>query len=76
MSKCSAKIPFGEIPDGENSVWRKFRSAKILFDEISVRRKFRSAKIPSVKFPSAEIPSAKIPDTNRTNPLNKAQTYN
>ena len=56
----SAKIPFGENAEGENSVRRNFLSAKFPFGEISVRRKFRSAKIPSAKIPSAEIPSAKI----------------
>ena len=61
LGNFSAKIPFGENSDGENSVRRNFRSAKFPFGENSVRRKFRSAKIPSAKFPSAKIPSAKIP---------------
>ena len=61
LGNFSAKIPFGENSDGENSVRRNFRSAKFPFGENSVRRKFRSAKIPSAKIPSAKIPSAKIP---------------
>ena len=58
MSKCSAKILFGEV-----SFRQKFRSTRIPFGEISFRRKFRSARIPSAKIQSAKIPSAKIPDT-------------
>ena len=61
LGSFSAKIPFGENSDGENSVRRNFRSAKFPFGENSVRREFRSAKIPSAKIPSAKIPSAKIP---------------
>ena len=64
ISWFSAKNPIGEISDGENSFRRIFRSAKVLFGEISVRRKSRSAKIPSAKIPSAKIPSAKIPSVN------------
>ena len=57
---------------GENSVRRKFRTAKIPYGENSVRRKIRTAKIPTAKTPygekskrwkhrTAKSPTAKIP---------------
>ena len=58
LGNFSAKNLFGENSDGENSVRRNFRSAKLPFDGNSFRRKFRSAKIPSAKILSAKIPSA------------------
>ena len=61
-SRRACRINFLE-QSGESSIRRIFRSAKNPFGDNSVRRKFHSAKIPSAKIPSAKIPSAKFPDT-------------